>query len=273
MKLKLSAIEMDTSIQCRATIDTGIVNEYAERMLEIAENGGEKFPPIVVFGTKDKCWPGDGWHRILAAEQLGEDVIDADLRKGGRIDALKYALSANALHGHRRTNADKRRCVELALKEFADKTNRRIAEMIGVTEITIRRYKKRCDIVAPEKVIGRDGKQYPAKRIKKSDIQQEPDLSKLKDIPLFTCPDCGEVFDEEVWHCSECDHHWLMEREECWNCHKGVQDEQKQRKLGPPANGMHYARVAILQLEQIRDDDIEREEAFQCVKRWIEENE
>lgn len=35
----------------------------------------------------------------------------------------------------------------------------------------------------------------------------------------FFCPDCGDLFDREVWHCPVCDHHWLMDREECWNCH------------------------------------------------------
>lgn len=35
----------------------------------------------------------------------------------------------------------------------------------------------------------------------------------------FYCPDCSDVFPEEVWHCPVCDHHWQMHREECWNCH------------------------------------------------------
>ncbi len=37
---------------------------------------------------------------------------------------------------------------------------------------------------------------------------------------LFHCQ-CGEVFPAPVWHCADCDHHWPMDREECWNCHKG----------------------------------------------------
>lgn len=51
---------------------------------------------------------------------------------GGRIDALKAALSANAAHGIRRGNADKRRAVEIALREFPKLSSRMIAELCGV---------------------------------------------------------------------------------------------------------------------------------------------
>jgi len=127
-KAKLDRIEMDTSIQCRAAIDTAVVTEYAERM-----KAGDVFPPVTLFGESDcRLNIGDGWHRIMAARQNGADVIEADIRKGGRSDALKHALGANALHGHRRTNADKRRCVEIALAEFGNMSSRAIAEMCGV---------------------------------------------------------------------------------------------------------------------------------------------
>jgi hypothetical protein len=64
LRLSLTSIELDTSIQCRAAIDTGVVNDYAEAM-----TSGDKFPPVVLFGTKEKCWIGDGWHRVMAARQ------------------------------------------------------------------------------------------------------------------------------------------------------------------------------------------------------------
>lgn len=40
--------------------------------------------------------------------------------------------------------------------------------------------------------------------------------------------------------------------------------------LGPPSNGMQFARMAILDLEQITDDDEERAEAFAAVTEWLE---
>ena len=124
---KLASIEMDTSIQCRAVIDTATVSEYAERMTE-----GDKFPPVVLFQNGGKFWIGDGWHRIMAARQMGALDIPADVRIGGRKDALQYALGANAANGLRRSNADKRRCVEIALAEFGDISSRQIAIMCGV---------------------------------------------------------------------------------------------------------------------------------------------
>jgi len=37
----------------------------------------------------------------------------------------------------------------------------------------------------------------------------------------------------------------------------------------PPLNGMQFARMAIMDLEQIRPDDMERDEAFCQVKEWL----
>lgn len=44
-------------------------------------------------------------------------------------------------------------------------------------------------------------------------------------------------------------------------------------KLPPPSNGMQFARMAIMDLEKITDDDLERHQAFASVKKWIEEHE
>ena len=43
--------------------------------------------------------------------------------------------------------------------------------------------------------------------------------------------------------------------------------------LGPPCDGMQFARMAILDLEQIRPDDVERKQALATVRRWIDEHE
>lgn len=55
---------------------------------------------------------------------------------------------------------------------------------------------------------------------------------------------------------------------------EGKQDKRKEGPtLGPPCDGMQFARLAIMDLEQIRGDDAEREEAFAYVKQWIGANE
>ena len=47
---------------------------------------------------------------------------------------------------------------------------------------------------------------------------------------------------------------------------------QALRKIGPPCDGMQFARMAIMDLEQIKTNDTERKKAFSKVKDWIFEN-
>ena len=86
------------------------------------------------------------------------------MRPGGRIDALKFALGANAIHGQRRTNQDKRRCVEIALREFANLSSRAIAEMCGVSDPFVNQIRQ-VQTVSTSQRTGSDGKQYPATRV------------------------------------------------------------------------------------------------------------
>jgi hypothetical protein len=158
MKVLLEKINMDTSIQCRAGINVETVSEYAESM-----KAGEKFPAVILFGE----YIGDGWHRIMAARQAGLKHIDADCREGGRAEALKFALGANAANGLRRTNADKRRAVEIALAEFPTLSSRAIAELCGVSAPTVAVVMGTCKTFTPEPTVtGSDGKQYPASKPK-----------------------------------------------------------------------------------------------------------
>jgi len=224
VKVGLAAVSLDTSIQCRAAIDTAVVNEYAERM-----EAGDIFPPIDVYGSKVKCWIGDGWHRGLAALQRGAESIEARLHAGGRVDALKHALGANALHGHRRTNADKRRCVEIALREFPKLSSRAVARMCGVSHVFAESLRPQVETVttSPEERTGQDGKQYPRRRAEPEPQEPEADAE-----PVI----------------------------------------ERNRVLGPRLLGMQYARLALMDLEQIRDDDVERDAAFECVLAWISDH-
>ncbi len=84
---------------------------------------------------------------------------------GGRIDALKAALSANAAHDIRRGNADKRRAVEIALREFPKLSSRMIAELCGVSDPFVG--KLRGDVLTVSNAQTRttaDGREYPATR-------------------------------------------------------------------------------------------------------------
>ena len=46
----------------------------------------------------------------------------------------------------------------------------------------------------------------------------------------------------------------------------------KNQKLKPPSNGMQFARMAIMDLEKIEENDAQREEAFMLIYEWLENN-
>lgn len=130
----LASIRRDEALICRASgIRARTVSDYA-----IAMQAGASFPPVVVFLDREGTfWLADGFHRTAGAERAGLTEIAAEVRAGGRHDALLYAASANAVHGVRRTSKDKRRAVELVLQEFPHATDRWIAERCGVDHKTV----------------------------------------------------------------------------------------------------------------------------------------
>ena len=123
--VKLTKIILDYSKQVRVAIDYDVVREYAEKMA-----AGKVLPPIDLFRAPVESAGfliGDGWHRILAAKENKADLIAARIHDGDPNEALKFALGANQEHGIRRTNADKRNAVELALQVFGNMSDRQIA--------------------------------------------------------------------------------------------------------------------------------------------------
>ena len=111
--LNLSAIIIDKGTQSRAAISEDTVIDYAEAM-----QAGDTFPPITVFFDGVEYYLADGFHRLHAAKRLHKASIQADVRTGTLRDAILYSLGANRDHGLRRTNADKRKCVQTLLEDF-----------------------------------------------------------------------------------------------------------------------------------------------------------
>src|SRR5262249_47223100 len=95
---------------------------------------GATFPPVVVFYDGADFWLGEGYHRVAAARKIGHDTITAEIKEGSSRDAILYGVGANATHGLRRTQADKRRAVEKLLKdpEWARWSDRKIADIAKV---------------------------------------------------------------------------------------------------------------------------------------------
>jgi len=186
-KLKVSEIVTNAGTQIRVGMDGQIVTEYAEAM-----QGGAEFPPIVVFRDGSQNILADGFYRLAATRVQGAGEIIAEVRRGTRSDALKYALGANAAHGLRRTNADKRRSVEIALAEWPKLSDRKIAEMCAVSNNFVSECRHQVsldDTCQSSERIGKDGKQYPVKSsVDSENSDQGQELASKQAISVPTPP-------------------------------------------------------------------------------------
>ncbi len=186
--LRLAQIRTDGGTQPRAEINPDVVAEYAEIL--------DLLPPVVVFYDGSSYWLADGFHRFRAVKLAGAKAITADVRQGSQRDAILYSVGANATHGVRRTNADKRRAVETLLRdaEWQGRSNRWIADTAHVSPGLVAEVRGPSAVAAqevtteaadavttavrdastvppptqakdlpPKKRAGRDGKDYPAK--------------------------------------------------------------------------------------------------------------
>lgn len=164
-KLPLSAIRIDAGTQSRMTIDDAVVSEYADAL-----KAGTILPPITVFHNGVAYFLADGFHRYFAHKRNGTVIVDAECDEGTESDARWFAAGANTLHGLRRSNADKRKAIEMALAERPQMTNRAIAEHCRVSDMLVAEVresiKRQVQEYAPEppsesRRVGRDGKSYP----------------------------------------------------------------------------------------------------------------
>lgn len=179
--IPLAEISTDKT-QTRARIDEATVEEYAELM-----DNDVEFPPVVVFGDDMKYWLADGFHRYCAAQSRGVESITCEVRQGGERDAIKYSFSANTQHGLRRTNEDKRRAVEIALRdeEWGQLGPNSIADLCGVSSQFVRNLQDTIQVptvgisgaTLPVKKTGRDGKRYPVKKKRRTASQRDCDTS------------------------------------------------------------------------------------------------
>lgn len=154
--IPLESIRVDGATQPRCMIDEAAVAEYAEDMRD-----GFPFPPVTVFHDGAVNWLADGFHRYHGARRAGLDSILARVESGTVTDARWFACGANRTHGLRRTNADKRRAVEMALKEHPEKSDRAIAEHVGVSDPFVGAVRREVLTVSTSTRTGSDGKQYP----------------------------------------------------------------------------------------------------------------
>lgn len=175
-RIPLVDLRRDGGTQVRETMNAATVQDYADALAE-----GAEFPAVTVFFDGEAHWLADGFHRVLAHERAGLVDVLADVRAGSKRDALRFALSANRGHGLQMSPADKRRAVEILLRdaEWQGMSNSAIAKEVGASHPFVG--KVRAELAAgcngfnlPETRTGKDGKQYPAKKSKPADPTPAP---------------------------------------------------------------------------------------------------
>lgn len=194
-QIAVSSIRTDGGTQMRAEINWATVAEYKDALL-----AGAILPPPVLYFDGDNYWVGDGFHRMAAWKQAYQmpgmpneytrDTIPCEVRSGTRRDAVLHAAGANASHGLRRTNADKRRAVETMLRdeEWAQWSNSEIARRCVVGESTVRNIRAELEsasqIAKVNERKGADGKTYNTANIgsRSTSEVEKPTLYQMIDL-------------------------------------------------------------------------------------------
>ncbi len=144
--LPLARLTIDLSIQSRAELDSEAVCEYAEALNVKPPARPAERPiadPVIVYFDGHKFWLAHGFHWAYAHIQIRRPQIECVVRTGTRRDAILCSVQANHKHGRRRTNADKRRAVNMLLDdpEWGAWPNTQIAARAGVDEYLVRKLK------------------------------------------------------------------------------------------------------------------------------------
>lgn len=128
--VELAKIRLNGGTQPRSKLYEEVVSEYAEDMKQ-----GANFPPVTIYYDGKDYWLADGFHRVRAKEATGAKEIEAEVISGELRDAILHSVGANADHGLRRTNADKRRAVIRLVRdhEWRKWSDREIARRCGVS--------------------------------------------------------------------------------------------------------------------------------------------
>lgn len=157
MLFAISHIIIDPKLQSRLHVKEETIAEYQA----VWESGGV-FPPITLVSDKSQVWLVDGHYRLESAKRAGRTEIEAEIIEGDYRKAILLACAANAKHGIRRTNAEKRRQVETLLKdkEWSQWSDRHIADqcMVGPMLVAALRQKVQKKIPPTRTFIHRTGK-------------------------------------------------------------------------------------------------------------------
>lgn len=200
--LKVDNIRIDGGTQAREEIDNDAVKDYRDIL---TETNGDGLPPIEVYFDGSQYWLSDGFHRWHAHKAAGFGTIQANVIQGTQRDAILAAVGANAAHGLKRSNADKRKAVRMLLEdgEWQQKSDRWIADKAKVSAplvasvreaSTVNIYSSSGDKKKTTRT-GKDGKKRkaPKKDDNKGDVQRARETGKVSGGITFDVEEIEEA--------------------------------------------------------------------------------
>jgi hypothetical protein len=207
--IPLERVRTDGGTQSRDCLNADTIADYAELI--------PKLPPVVVFYDGEVYWLADGFHRHAAHEKAGRKKIVVEVKQGSQRDAILYSAGANAQHGRPRTNADKRRAVELLLRDevWSAKGDRWVARQCGVGHQLVGDVRGQLDessSSAPKSTEsqgrrqGKDGKwRKTPKRKPELPPAEAADEATEPEAKHWTCNGCDTVFPAGMTVCGHCE--------------------------------------------------------------------
>jgi len=145
-ELNIADIRIDGGTQIRKELNESKIDEYLEQMAD-----GAVFPPVVVFFDGSNHWLSSGFHRYWMHRKAGKETIGSIVKEGTLKDAILFALGDNK-HGLNMSAEDYRRSVEIILNDekWKEWSNAKIAQLIGISAMTVGRIKKERQPDAPK---------------------------------------------------------------------------------------------------------------------------
>lgn len=129
---------------------------------------GVTLPPVEAIASGKAVYVYDGLHRLTAWRDAAWETVPVSVEPGTLQEAQERALLANVAHGLRRSNADKRRAVELAFALMArlgeNWSSHEVARRCGVSVDLVARtrpiYPKKIDSQDSTVTVTRGGTTY-----------------------------------------------------------------------------------------------------------------
>lgn len=156
--IPLGAVRINGGTQSRVELNQATIAEYVELIRTSVD-----LPPVITFFDGSTFWLADGFHRFNAHLDAGAIEIASEIRTGTQRDAILFSVGANASHGLRRTNEDKRRAVMTLLNdpEWSTWSSEAIAKACAVSPRTVSGMRISANAeIAPIRTVERNGTTY-----------------------------------------------------------------------------------------------------------------